>query len=223
MFIHTEHLIHPHPSLLLSACSPLIMPPIYHTYMLTHKQVHVPHQLLPHTLPPPTHSPVCRVQAAYINASRELKRLDALAFSPIFQHYQESLAGLATLRAFGRAPLFADINRVGGGVSGWCLCFGVGEFKGDESMSWKFRVCQGYKERGRKGCMSMCSGMLVPEASASHTHTHTHKHTHISRFTTLLTQSKRAPPHFHHHRAWLERAIAPGGPFRCVHCCGVIR
>jgi hypothetical protein len=35
------------------------------------------------------------------------------AFSPIFQHYGESLAGLTTIRAFGRQDLFADVNRVG--------------------------------------------------------------------------------------------------------------
>jgi hypothetical protein len=52
------------------------------------------------------------VQALYIATSRELKRLDALAFSPIFQHYGESLSGLATIRAFGRQQLFADKNRV---------------------------------------------------------------------------------------------------------------
>ncbi|KAI8472504.1 MAG: P-loop containing nucleoside triphosphate hydrolase protein [Monoraphidium minutum] len=52
-----------------------------------------------------------RVQRLYLATSRELKRLDALAFSPIFQHYSESLTGLATIRAFGRQDLFADVNR----------------------------------------------------------------------------------------------------------------
>lgn len=55
-----------------------------------------------------------RVQRLYIRSSRELKRLDAVAFSPIFQHYGESLAGLATIRAFGRQALFNDVNRVRG-------------------------------------------------------------------------------------------------------------
>jgi hypothetical protein len=54
----------------------------------------------------------CRVQRLYIATSRELKRLDALAFSPIFQHYGESLAGLATIRAFDRQQLFIETNRV---------------------------------------------------------------------------------------------------------------
>ncbi|WIA42403.1 hypothetical protein OEZ86_008404 [Tetradesmus obliquus] len=52
-----------------------------------------------------------RVQRLYIATSRELKRLDALAFSPIFQHYGESLAGLATIRAFDRQQLFIETNR----------------------------------------------------------------------------------------------------------------
>lgn len=55
---------------------------------------------------------VCRFQGLYLNTSRELKRLDALAFSPIFQHYAESLNGLPTIRAFQRQQLFEDINRV---------------------------------------------------------------------------------------------------------------
>lgn len=82
------------------------------------------HSLIPHTLhlplPPP---PFPRVQGLYLNTSRELKRLDALAFSPIFQHYAESLNGLPTIRAFQRQQLFEDINRVrqlGGG--GWVVC-----------------------------------------------------------------------------------------------------
>jgi hypothetical protein len=86
------------------------------------------HSLIPHTLhlplPPP---PFPRVQGLYLNTSRELKRLDALAFSPIFQHYAESLNGLPTIRAFQRQQLFEDINRVrqlGGGGAGWyvALC-----------------------------------------------------------------------------------------------------
>jgi ABC-type multidrug transport system fused ATPase/permease subunit len=54
-----------------------------------------------------------RVQQLYIASSRELKRLDSLAFSPIFQHFGESLSGLVTIRAFRKMDEFMDKNRVG--------------------------------------------------------------------------------------------------------------
>lgn len=57
---------------------------------------------------------IIRVQGLYLSTSRELKRLDALAFSPIFQHYAESLNGLPTIRAFQRQHLFEELNRVRG-------------------------------------------------------------------------------------------------------------
>ena len=40
------------------------------------------------------------IQKRYIATSRELKRLDSLALSPIFSHFTETLAGLMTVRAF---------------------------------------------------------------------------------------------------------------------------
>jgi hypothetical protein len=49
----------------------------------------------------------------YIASSRELKRLDSLAFSPIFQHYSESLQGLVSIRAFKKQTMFLQQNRVG--------------------------------------------------------------------------------------------------------------
>ncbi|GIL43241.1 hypothetical protein Vafri_1038 [Volvox africanus] len=52
-----------------------------------------------------------RVQQLYIASSRELKRLDSLAFSPIFQHFGESLGGLTTIRAFRKMEQFMDKNR----------------------------------------------------------------------------------------------------------------
>eukprot|EP00884_Botryococcus_braunii_P017606 jgi/Botrbrau1/4529/Bobra.60_2s0019.2 len=47
-----------------------------------------------------------RVQTAYITASRELKRLDSVAMSPIFSSFGEVITGLPTIRAFRRQPLF---------------------------------------------------------------------------------------------------------------------
>ena len=41
-----------------------------------------------------------RIQKMYVSSSRELKRLDSLAMSPIFSIFSESLLGLATVRAF---------------------------------------------------------------------------------------------------------------------------
>lgn len=40
-----------------------------------------------------------RVQRRYLATSRELKRLDSIAMSPIFAHFGESLGGLQTIRA----------------------------------------------------------------------------------------------------------------------------
>ena len=48
-----------------------------------------------------------RVQARYIAASREVKRLDSLAASPVFGAFSEALSGLPTLRAFDGAAMRA--------------------------------------------------------------------------------------------------------------------
>ena len=50
------------------------------------------------------------VQRFYLATSRELKRLDSVALSPIFSSFSETLAGLATVRAFARQPVFAQRN-----------------------------------------------------------------------------------------------------------------
>ena len=55
-----------------------------------------------------------RVQALFIAAQREIKRLDSLAMSPIFGLFAESLRGVATIRAFGfqdslRAKNFGEL------------------------------------------------------------------------------------------------------------------
>ncbi|CAI5534049.1 unnamed protein product [Closterium sp. Naga37s-1] len=51
-----------------------------------------------------------RIQAVYIAASRELKRIDSLARSPIFAHFSETLTGLSTVRAFRRQRAFSARN-----------------------------------------------------------------------------------------------------------------
>ncbi|KAK9847067.1 hypothetical protein WJX84_012280 [Apatococcus fuscideae] len=46
----------------------------------------------------------------YVSTSRELKRLDSLAMSPIFGNFGETLQGLQTVRAFRRQNMFAAVN-----------------------------------------------------------------------------------------------------------------
>jgi ATP-binding cassette, subfamily C (CFTR/MRP), member 1 len=50
------------------------------------------------------------VQKRYVATSRELKRLDSVALSPIFSHFGETLQGLATVRAFRLQPPFSRKN-----------------------------------------------------------------------------------------------------------------
>jgi ABC-type multidrug transport system fused ATPase/permease subunit len=45
-----------------------------------------------------------RLQRFYVATSRELQRLDSLSKSPLLSHLGETVAGLAVVRAFGRAP-----------------------------------------------------------------------------------------------------------------------
>ena len=40
------------------------------------------------------------IQRFYIRSSRQLKRLDSVSKSPIFSHFNESLAGVTSIRAF---------------------------------------------------------------------------------------------------------------------------
>ena len=52
------------------------------------------------------------VQKSYRLAAREMKRLNSNARSPIFQHFNETLVGLITIRAFGATERFSDKNMV---------------------------------------------------------------------------------------------------------------
>jgi ABC-type multidrug transport system fused ATPase/permease subunit len=56
-----------------------------------------------------------RVQAYFRASYREIKRLDGVSGSPIYAHFSETLAGLATIRAFGHQARFlgANLARVG--------------------------------------------------------------------------------------------------------------
>jgi ATP-binding cassette subfamily C (CFTR/MRP) protein 1 len=50
------------------------------------------------------------VQRYYLRTSRELKRLDSVSRSPIYAHFQESLGGITTIRAYGQQARFAMEN-----------------------------------------------------------------------------------------------------------------
>ena len=50
------------------------------------------------------------VQRYYLRTSRELKRLDSVSRSPIYAHFQESLGGITTIRAYRQQLRFAMEN-----------------------------------------------------------------------------------------------------------------
>ncbi|KAJ2802822.1 hypothetical protein H4R21_002273, partial [Coemansia helicoidea] len=50
------------------------------------------------------------LQQHYLYSSRELKRLDSTTRSPIFAHFQESIGGVSTIRAYSQQPRFIADN-----------------------------------------------------------------------------------------------------------------
>lgn len=50
------------------------------------------------------------IQKYYLRTSRELKRLDSVSRSPVFAHFQESLNGISTIRAYRQTQRFGLEN-----------------------------------------------------------------------------------------------------------------
>jgi ABC-type multidrug transport system fused ATPase/permease subunit len=50
------------------------------------------------------------MQQYYLRTKRELKRLDSVSRSPIYAHFQESLGGITTIRAYCQQERFALEN-----------------------------------------------------------------------------------------------------------------
>lgn len=49
-------------------------------------------------------------QRYYLTTSRELKRLDSVSRSPVYAHFQETLGGLQTIRAYKQQARFTSTN-----------------------------------------------------------------------------------------------------------------
>ena len=50
------------------------------------------------------------VQGYYLASSRELTRLDSITKAPVILHFSESIAGVMTIRSFGKQGIFSEEN-----------------------------------------------------------------------------------------------------------------
>lgn len=72
------------------------------------------------------------VSKYYMATSRELKRLDSVSRSPIYAHFQESLGGVSTIRAFGEQDRFVLENEHRIDLNGRAYV----SFLGQEANNW---------------------------------------------------------------------------------------
>ncbi|KAJ5731311.1 uncharacterized protein N7483_005819 [Penicillium malachiteum] len=62
-----------------------------------------------------------RLSSTYLAGARQAKRLESIAKSPVFEQFGSSLAGLTTIRAFGKANAFIEImyGKINGHAQSW--------------------------------------------------------------------------------------------------------
>ncbi|KAJ2499985.1 hypothetical protein GGH96_003096 [Coemansia sp. RSA 1972] len=67
------------------------------------------------------------IQQLYLSSSRKLWRLDSTTRSPIFAHFQESIGGVSTIRAYNQQPRFIYENefRIGQNMRAYCTYFSL--------------------------------------------------------------------------------------------------
>jgi ABC-type multidrug transport system fused ATPase/permease subunit len=90
------------------------------------------------------------MQRYYLKTKRELKRLDSISRSPIYAHFQESMGGITTIRAYCQQERFTLENesRVDANLRA-CSMYGVHQY--EEFMNWtlKCRIGRPIRNKSR--------------------------------------------------------------------------
>jgi hypothetical protein len=75
---------------------------------------------------------IARTQHKYRQSSRELKRLDSIAKSPLFADFSEMLEGCVTIRAFGAASRMHAVHfrRLDHHAEAWLILMAVNRWLG---------------------------------------------------------------------------------------------
>ncbi|KAH8690869.1 P-loop containing nucleoside triphosphate hydrolase protein [Talaromyces proteolyticus] len=63
-----------------------------------------------------------KVAMTYFPGAREIKRIESVSKSPVFEQFGSSLAGLVTIRAFSKSDTYIGIiyNKINGHAQAWC-------------------------------------------------------------------------------------------------------